>query len=148
MTTTTKDTSPIVFKCEASFWEMMADGGVDLEPDDWGYDMNRSIKPWDMRRFDLGDKRIFRLACGHWAGDGPYGQRGPDAQVSGPWPPELIRVTDRRKWGWVPDEPMVSFENKETGAVICFEYHGMEFVDWAPGWCWLILGKEIRNGQN
>jgi hypothetical protein len=41
---------PIVFKVEASVWEMMASGR----------------KCWDARRWDMDDERIVRLAKGHW----------------------------------------------------------------------------------
>ena len=42
----------VEFKTEASLWEMMAE----LNPD------GRSAKPFDMRRWDLSDDRIYRLA--------------------------------------------------------------------------------------
>lgn len=41
--------NPIVFKCEDSLWQMLADGS----------------KTWDMRLWDLDDERISRLAWGH-----------------------------------------------------------------------------------
>ncbi len=38
---------PIVFKCEDSMWQMLADG----------------TKTWDARKDDMGDDRVYRL---HW----------------------------------------------------------------------------------
>ncbi len=51
---TTEDKPAIVFKSEASLWDMM----VPVNPD------GRSAKPFNMRRWDLSDERIYRLAWG------------------------------------------------------------------------------------
>lgn len=91
---------PIIFKCEARLWEMMAVGE----------------KPFDMRRWDLGDERILRLAKLRWVGE-----------------PSV----------WEPDEPFVAFQNKATGEVLTFRFRGIKFADWAPGWVFLILGGSV-----
>jgi hypothetical protein len=41
---------PIIFKCEDSMWQMLADG----------------TKTWDARRNDLSDDRIYRLLWGKY----------------------------------------------------------------------------------
>lgn len=38
----------------------------------------------------------------------------------------------------------VEFVDKETEIVAMFEYRGMEFTDWANGWCFLKLG-DLKN---
>ena len=76
----------------------------------------------------MADERIYRLIWGHCA-DG----RG--ARVA----PQI----DREGWGWLPEEKEVSFLNKATGEILTFEYLGVEFTPWAPGWGFLILGKRL-----
>ena len=98
--------SPIVFKSEDALWQMMAQ----VNPD------GRSAKPFDMRRWDLADDRIYRLAWGRYGSD----------------------------WRWIPEEKEVSFLNKDTGALLTFEYLRVEFVHWAPGWGFLRLGKRLH----
>ncbi len=81
-------------------------------------------KTWDYRRYDLNDlsdDRISRLSLGFWEKDSP------------PW----------RQPAWSPDVSFVSFLNKATGEVLKFRYRGMEFVPWAPGWCFLQLGDLV-----
>ena len=97
------DKAPIVFKAEASFWDMLSQTNPD----------GRSAKPFDMRRWDLSDERIYRLS---------FGKVG---------------------LGFMPDEDMISFVNKVTGELLTFEYLGVEFADWAPGWGFLLLGKRL-----
>ncbi len=53
---------PIVFKCADSMWQMMAEEGVTGIP----------AKPFDMRRHDLGDDRIYRLSLGTLDGAGNW----------------------------------------------------------------------------
>lgn len=115
---------PIIFKTEASLWEMLA----------------RGEKTWDARRHDMADDRIYRLSWGTGTltdqnssvtGHLSY---GPD--TSPPW-----------KHKWVPDEPTVSFQNKDTGEVLTFRYLGMEFTPWSPGWCFLLLGELVEGGK-
>ncbi len=74
-------------------------------------------KPWDARLFDLSDDRIYRLARGKF--DEP---------------------PDGRQPCYLPEEESICFLNKITGEVLEFRYRGMEFVPWAPGWCFLQLG--------
>ena len=125
-------TEAVLFKCEASLWDMMAE----VNPD------GRSVKPFNMRRWITSDERIDRLQWGHY-GEGTYGSRGPTVQMEAP-PAEIVtRIVERRGWGWVPDEKEVSFVNKATGELLTFEYLGVEFADWAPGWGFLILGKRL-----
>jgi len=105
----------IVFKCEASLFEMV----------------RRGEKQFDMRRYDLTDERIHALS---WFGP-PVGYTNALDKVNDRqlWQ----KVPD------VPGEPLikhVSFKNKATGESITLRYKGMEFAPWAPGWCFLILG--------
>jgi len=90
---------PITFKTEESLWQMLADG----------------TKTFDMRRWDLADDRIYRLAWGHVEG----------------------------QEAWIPNESSVSFLNKATGELLTFEYVGVEFTEWAPGWAFILLGEKL-----
>ena len=99
---------PIVFNSEDTLWRMMADIGV----------TGLSGKPFDMRRWDMSDDRIYRLSMG---------QASPLA-------------------GWTPDVKQVSFLNKASGEVLTFEFKELVFEHWADGWCFLILGKCIVPG--
>ena len=80
-------------------------------------------KTWDARRYDLEDSRIYRLACGSFS-PAPAGRK-PDYQ---------------------PGETFCHFVNKQTGELLQFRYRGMEFVPWAPGWCFLQLGGLVSHG--
>ena len=90
---------PIIFKCEDSLWRMLASGS----------------KPFDMRRWDLTDERIGRLALGRLVESG----------------------------SWMPTEYSVSFQNKATGELLTFEYVGVEFAEWAPDWGFILLGVMV-----
>jgi len=85
-------------------------------------------KTFDMRRWDISDDRIYRLTwgLGQYQGENYH----PDDWIA----PHLA---------WRPTEPLVSFQNKATGAVLTFQYKGMEFASWAPGWVFLILGAQV-----
>ena len=77
----------------------------------------QAFKPFDMRWWDIsGDDRIYRLSVGATR-------------------PML------RERGWVPAEKEVSFVNKATGELLTFEYQGVEFTAWAPGFGFILLGK-------
>lgn len=95
----------IVFKCEDKMWQMLDEEGV----------TNIPAKPFDMRRDDHDDNRIYRLKIGHRDAEG----------------------------AWEPDVPAVTFHNTATGATLTRRYLGMEFTDWAPGWCFLLLGQRV-----
>lgn len=95
----------IIFKCEPAMWLMLAEEGVTGIP----------AKPFDMRRYDLADDRIYALSWGRQTGDAE----------------------------WQPDVGAVTFVNKATGEELTRDYRGMEFAKWAPGWCFLILGHRI-----
>lgn len=111
---------PIVFKTEASLWAMMAE----INPD------GRSAKPFDMRRYDLGDDRIYRLSWASTSG-GFHDGVGPSNWTP---PDETLHY----------DEKEVSFVNKTTGDLLTLEYLGLEFTHWAPGWCFLLLGRRLH----
>jgi hypothetical protein len=117
----------IVFKCEASLWDMLNQRNPD----------GTSAKPFDMRRWNLADERIKRLA---WGTTRPAGKflrsRNPPHQYER-FPNQQFEYGSK----WSPDEKEVSFLNKATGELLTFEYLGVEFTDWAPGWGFLILGK-------
>lgn len=104
----------IEFKTEASLWEMMAD----INPFTGG-----SAKPFDMRRWDISDDRIYRLS---------WGETGGAREQIG---------DDLTGLPWFPDEKEVGFVNKTTGEIIAFEYQGVLFPSWAPGWGFLQLGR-------
>jgi len=74
-------------------------------------------KPFDMRRWDLTDERISRLALGRLVESGT----------------------------WMPTEGTVSFQNKATGELLTFEYVGVEFTEWAPGWGFILLGIRVAS---
>lgn len=82
----------------------------------------RGEKTWDARRHDIADDRIYRLSWGQWEKDPPEG----------------------RQPSWGPVEAFVSFLNKVTREVLQFRFRGLEFADWAPGWCFIILGGLVR----
>ena len=120
----------IVFKSEPSLWDMLAE----CNPD------GRSVKPFDMRRWDMADERIYRLA---WGTTKPMGKflrsRNP--------PPRYPRLPNQAfEYGskWSPDEKEVSFVNKATGELLTFEYLGVEFMDWARGFGFILLGKRLQ----
>jgi hypothetical protein len=129
------DKDPIVFKCEASLWDMM----VPVNPD------GRSVKPFDMRRWDLADERIYRLSWGHRdkASDGSEEPRLTLREALTLGLSGIEKQLELRGQKWVPDEKAVSFLNKATGELLTFEYLGVEFADWAPGWGFLLLGKRL-----
>ena len=81
-------------------------------------------KTFDMRRYDSTDERITRLSWGR-------SQRVSQGRSI---------IHDR----WEPEVQTVSFINKVTGKVLTFKYKGMEFISWAPGWCFLLLGEKVR----
>ncbi len=85
--------------------------------------LNDGTKTFDMCRWDIADDRIYRLMWFHqkpvWAG---------------------IEITHHT---FEPKEEEVSFQNKVTGEILTFKYEGMEFADWAAGWCAIILGDRI-----
>ena len=112
---------PIVFKCEESLWRLLESGE----------------KPFDMRRWDLSDDRIYRLAWGH----GGRAIRAGSVIESG-----RLRYDERLDGAWAPVEKQVSFVNKADGRLLIFEYRGLEFAHWAPGWCFLILGRKLTGG--
>ena len=93
---------PVIFKCEDSLWQRLADG----------------TKTWDARRHDISDERIYRLSRGKF---------------------DRESRLDRQPF-YSLEEIFIHFENEQTGAILQFRYRGMEFVPWAPGWCFLQLG--------
>jgi hypothetical protein len=121
---------PIVFKCEASLWDMLADEGVTGIP----------AKPFDMRRYDRADDRIERLC---WGTTSQGRQVITDLERVALIP----RQSARRVTLWEPDVPTIGFENKATGDILVRRYLGMEFTDWAPGWCFLLLGARVLDSQ-
>lgn len=113
--------APIVFKCEDSLWQMLAEEDVTGVP----------AKPFDMRRNELGDDRIYRLTWGTCEG------------LAGPYTSHVIPHHPPLK-GWEPEVKSITFKNKATGETLIRRYVGMEFTDWAPGWCFLVLGERVR----
>ena len=93
----------------------MAEEQIIFNCEDSLWQMLRSgQRQWDMRWWDMADDRIYRLAWGHT-------QEGFHPR-------------------WIPDVKQVNFRNKATRELLSFDYKGVEFVPWAPGWGFLILG--------
>lgn len=113
----------VVFKTEASLWEMIAQVR----------DTGQSYKPFDMRRWDITDDRIYRLSLGRFDLDPRQGEA-----------PVWITDSGHLANNWIPDEKEVGFVNKVTGALLVFEYRGVAFTEWAPGWGFIILGKLLN----
>lgn len=82
-------------------------------------------KRWDARKWDIADERMYRLAQGHTARQ-PYTE------------PERF----------FPNEKWVSFKNNATNEVLTLEFRGIEFVPWAPGWAFLILGDVVHGDDD
>ena len=77
-------------------------------------------RTFDMRRWDMADERCVRLSAAH------SGSKHRFPTFMRPW-----KVSK------------VSFLNKATKWVLTFEYRGLEFVPWAPGWVFILLGKRV-----
>lgn len=114
---------PIVFKCEASVWEMMAQGR----------------KTWDARRWDMDDERIVRLAKGHWVDYDPMAR-----PLRALGQEELAKALEETGAYYQFDEPFVEFLNKVTGEILKFRFRGFNFEPWAPGWCFMELGYIVE----
>lgn len=84
-------------------------------------------KTWDARKFDPQDERIHRLArWTHGPALGEDKRRGLESTL------------------YHPKENWVAFQNKASGQVATFAYEGMVMQEWAPGWCFLLLGQRIE----
>jgi len=90
-------------------------------------------KTFDVRRWDLSDDRIYRLSWGNTYWNKQKQVHPYPANVDSGWA-ALI---------WNPDVKELCFQNKATAAVLTFQYKGMEFASWAPGWVFLILGNIV-----
>mgnify|MGYP001609678768 CR=1 FL=1 len=86
---------PVVFKSEDALWRQLQSGE----------------RRFDMRRWDMSDERIYRLAWGRLTNPG----------------------------GYVPDVKEVTFVNKLTGEALTLEFTGLEYTTWAPGWVFLVF---------
>ncbi len=129
-----KSQEPITFRCEASLWDMMVEEGVTGIP----------AKPFDMRRYDRSDDRIERLSWGkgkRMYGVISYAPPDEDGRLR-----RKLDQTARHVTVWEPEVASIGFENKATGETLTRRYVGMEFADWAPGWCFLILGARLDAG--
>lgn len=122
---------PIVFKSEDSMWQMMAEEGVTGIP----------AKPFDMRRWDLTDDRIYRLTAFKWKEDvdGVPARRIPPVHFIAE---STVQAVSRYEDA-VPEVPSVTFLNKATGESLTRKYVGMEFTPWAPGFVFLLLGERV-----
>ena len=72
---------PIVFKCEASLWDMLA----------------RGEKTWDARRYDMADDRIYRLAWGSIRPEYFRYRTGPTCSFHADWVPEEQEISFLKK---------------------------------------------------
>lgn len=112
-------TDPIVFKCEASLWDMLASGE----------------KTFDMRRYDpKGDPRIEQLTRGST-------RPGMTVITDSDHFKLAPRQASREVTVWEPEVEIILFKNKATGQTLVRRYRGMAFETWAPGWCFLLLGE-------
>jgi hypothetical protein len=41
------------------------------------------------------------------------------------------------------DVEAITFLNVVTRQTMTRRYLGMEFADWAPGWCFLLVGEQV-----
>lgn len=114
---------PIVFKVEHSLWESLEDG----------------TRSFDMRWWDIADDRIYALA---WAVPDPKAERPFFTAVGY----EPVRHQGAMAQGFKPEVERVSFRDKETDEVLTFQYRGVVFPDWAPGWGFLMLGDRVFEG--
>ncbi len=80
--------------------------------------MAEGKKTWDARLFDIDDERFHRLLRGRW---------------------EIDPVIGRQPY-YLPKETLVRFLNKATEELLQFRFRGLQFVEWAPGWCFIQLG--------
>ena len=80
--------------------------------------MKDGTKTWDFRRHDMSDDRIYRLSWGKFESF-PHGAS-----------PK-----------YVPEESTVQFLNKDTHEILEIWFWGLKFTDFAPGWCFIILGS-------
>ena len=88
---------------------------------------------FDVRRWDRGDWRCTDLLLGNVSIDrlSGWGQQGPAIET-------LIELGI-----WKPLVPVVHFEHTETQTRIAFEYRGVLFPAYMPGYGVILLGKRI-----
>lgn len=84
--------------------------------------MEQGIKTWDAQLNVLTDERILRLSRGHW---------------------EKNNLPPGRRPYYRSDENFVCFENKLNGQMLQFEFRGLIYVRFAPGWCFIRLGALV-----
>lgn len=113
----------IVFKSEDSMWQMLASGE----------------KTFDARRWDIDDPRIVRLARGHWV---DYEPATRTLRALGN--EQLAKAFEQTGAHYEFDEPHVCFLNKATGEIQKFRFQGLNFLPWAPGWCFMELGGIVE----
>lgn len=116
----------IEFKTEASLWRMLQDG----------------TKTFDMRKWDLADDRIYALSWFVPLADAEHAFFAPPGYEPTRHQGHSTSVPAGAP-GFKPEVDAVSFVNKETGELLAFEYLGVEFTNWAPGWGFLQLGKRV-----
>lgn len=84
-------------------------------------------KPWDMRRWSLMDDRCYNLS---W--------KRPKSPTA--WRRSEPGIPESYEW----ECPSVIFTDKETGGELMFQYRGVEFVPFAPGWGFILLGQRLE----
>lgn len=84
-------------------------------------------KPFFVCRHDMSDDKVYALS---W---GTFPAEGPEERV------QRTRTGSHRLGVWQPDVETITFFRSTHR--VSREYLGMEFADWAPGWCFLRLGK-------
>ena len=104
-----------------------------------------------MRRWDTTDERFYRLSWG--TATRKIRENDIDYALGDRIEQDRVGEDDSgncSKWKlgseWTPDEREVWFVNKaDPEQDLCFEYLGVEFTNWAPGWGFLILGKRLHS---
>lgn len=89
-------------------------------------------KPFFVCKHDLSDQRVYDLS---W---GTFPALDPDDRVQ-----TTPQVRNYSLSVWQPDVTTITFF-RSTHQVSRL-YLGMEFTDWAPGWCFLRLGKRSEH---
>ncbi len=84
-------------------------------------------------RYDMTDDRVYHLSWGTFPAE-----RSQEPEQRAP-----LKGTHRLSV-WQPDVSLITFFLGASDKVTR-DYLGMEFTDWAPGWCFLRLG--VRRSQ-
>ncbi len=88
-------------------------------------------KPFYVCRYDMSIDKLYQLSCGTFPAENhpeEPEQRSPE-------------MGTHRLSVWQPDVRVITFFRGPRDKVTR-DYLGMEFTEWAPGWCFLRLGVQ------